>query len=136
MVHVSLDGFVAGKNGELDGFPIGDENLAFVNTLTRDADAAVFGRISYELLNAHWPTAGDNPAATEAEKEYSNWYNKAEKIVVSRTLQDNLSHTKIISENLAGEISKLKEKPGKNMLMFGSPSLAAEWIQEGLVGYL
>ena len=59
VVHVSLDGFVAGPKGELDGFDAGEENLEFVCGLTKDADAALFGRLSYEMINGHWPTVKD-----------------------------------------------------------------------------
>jgi hypothetical protein len=48
VVRVSLDGFVAGVKGELDGFHASDENLRFVCSLTEDADAALFGRISHQ----------------------------------------------------------------------------------------
>lgn len=67
VVHISLDGFVAGTKGELDGFDASEENLQFVCSLTEHADAALFGRISYELLNNYWPTAKDKPNATQGE---------------------------------------------------------------------
>ena len=47
VVHTSLDDFVAGAKGELDGFDAGEENLQFVCKLTEEADTALFGRISY-----------------------------------------------------------------------------------------
>ena len=134
VVHISLDGFVAGPNGELDGFPAGDENLAFVNTLAKDADAALFGRTSYELLNSYWPTARNNPEATAAEIAYSNWYNDAQKIVVSKTLPNvNRDYTIILRENIANEITKIKEQPGKNILIFGSPTVSHELRQHDLI---
>ncbi len=61
VVHISLDGFVAGTKGELDGFEPGEENLAFVCQLTETADAALFGRVSYDLLERYWTTAKTNP---------------------------------------------------------------------------
>lgn len=54
VVHISLDGFVAGLKGELDNFP-GDENLEFVNSLTENAYTALFGRNSFQLPETHWP---------------------------------------------------------------------------------
>jgi hypothetical protein len=48
IVHTSLDGFVAGLKGELDGFDASQENLEFVCKITEEADAALFGRISYK----------------------------------------------------------------------------------------
>jgi dihydrofolate reductase len=134
VVHLSLDGFVAGANGELDGFPTGDENLAFVCDLTKDCDAALFGRVSYELLNGFWPTAGDNPAATAAEKAYSKWYNEVQKIVVSKTLPEvKEHHTMIIRENTATELHKIKRQPGKHILIFGSPTLSHELMSHDLI---
>lgn len=125
IVHTSLDGFVAGPKGELSGFEPGEENLAFVCQLTETADAALFGRISYQLLNNHWPTAKDLPNATKGTIAYSNWYNNAKKIVVSSTLIDeHLNDTIIVSKDIAAEIIKLKEQRGKDILLFGSPSVA------------
>jgi hypothetical protein len=54
LAHTSLDGFVAGAKGELDDFDVSEENLLFVCSLTEQADAALFGRTSYELLNNYW----------------------------------------------------------------------------------
>jgi dihydrofolate reductase len=82
IVHACPDGFVAGPKGELDGFDAGEENLEFVCKLTEEADTALFGRISYQLLNSWWPTARDRPNATKGEIAYSNWYNNAKKIVI------------------------------------------------------
>jgi len=64
IVHTSLDGFVSDPNGKLDGFDASDENLGFVNRITETADAAFFGRISYQLLESYWPGAADRPNAT------------------------------------------------------------------------
>jgi dihydrofolate reductase len=134
LVHISLDGFVAGPNGEFDGFPKGDENLGFICELTRTADAAFFGRVSYELLNSYWPNAKDLPGATQFEKEYSNWYNSAQKIVVSRTLQtDGVENSVVIANELAKHVTLIKQQPGKDILIFGSPSVTRVLIQEGLI---
>jgi dihydrofolate reductase len=134
VVHTSLDGFVAGSNGELNGFEPGEENLVFVCKLTETADAALFGRISYALLDSYWPTAKDRSNATMGEIAYSKWYNGAQKIVISRTLnKDNLHNTTVISKNIAHEISKIKEQTGKDILIFGSPATTQTLIQLNLV---
>jgi dihydrofolate reductase len=134
VVHISLDGFVAGTKGELDAFDASEENLEFVCKLTEEADTALFGRISYQLLDSYWPTAGNSPNATKGEIAYSNWYNNAKKIVFSKTMtEDNLSNTTIISENISNEIIKIREQPGKNILIFGSPSASQSLMQLDLV---
>jgi dihydrofolate reductase len=124
IVHTSIDGFVAGVKGEFDGFNASPENLDFVCELTDEADAALVGRISYQMLNSYWPTARDNANASRSEIKYSNWYNDAEKIVLSRSLsKSNLNKTTIISENIADNLLKIKNGEGKNILMFGSPTI-------------
>ena len=134
IVHISLDGFVAGPKGKLDGFEAGEENLQFVCVLTKNADTILMGRISYELLNPFWPTAKDRPGATKGEVEYSNWYNSAHKIIVSSTLKnEGLDNTTILSGNIEQEVMRLKQKPGKEILIFGSPSISRALIQEDLI---
>ena len=134
VVHTSLDGYVAGINGELTGFAPGTENLEFVCKLTRDADAALFGRISYELLDRYWPTARNNDNATSGEIDYSNWYNSAQKIVVSRTLPPtSKANTIIIDNNIAEKINEIKNQDGKDILLFGSPSVAQLLMQAGSI---
>ncbi|MEP6950264.1 MAG: dihydrofolate reductase family protein [Ginsengibacter sp.] len=134
IVHTSLDGFVAGPKGELNGFDAGEENLEFVCRLTEEADAALFGRVSYQLLDEYWPTAKDLPNATRNQIAYSNWYNAAAKIIISRTMAGSaLNNTTIIGENISNEIIKIKQQAGKNILIFGSPATSQSLIQPGLV---
>ncbi len=134
IAHTSLDGFVAAPNGELSGFVASDENLEFVWRLTDTADAAMFGRKSYQLLESYWPTAAGRSNATKAEIGYSNWYNAAEKIVLSKTMEKtNSSNIRIISDNVADEIGRVKQLPGKDILIFGSPAAFQTVFEAGLV---
>ena len=125
----SLAGFVAGPSGDFGNFIGGEENLEFVCNLTDTADAAMFGRNSYDLLEAHWPAAGSKPGATKNEIKYSNWYNAASKIVLSTTLlNDHVKNITIIKDNLLDEINKIKEQRGKAILIFGSPTIVHELL--------
>ena len=134
LAHISLDGFVAGEKGELDGFNDAEENLQFVCSLTEGADAALMGRISYEMLQSFWPTARNLPNATKGQIMYSNWYNDVEMIVVSKTMAGaNLTNTTIVSDNITDEISKIKEQEGKNILIFGSPSVTQQLMKADLI---
>jgi dihydrofolate reductase len=127
IAQISLDGFVAGIKGEFDNFTQGEETLEFVCNITDTADAAMFGRISYQLLESDWPTAGSKPGASKYIIKYSDWYNSASKIIFSRTLlKDNLKNATIISGNLLPQINKIKEQNGKDILIFGSPTIAHE----------
>jgi len=134
VVHVSLDGFVAGPNREFDGFEASEENLLFVCKLTETADSILMGRRSYELLEAGWPSMRDKPGASAGEIAYSNWYNAAKKVVVSKTNNSkNLHNTIVIGNDLAGDIGRIKEQPGRDILLFGSPSVAQRLFQLGLL---
>ena len=118
IVHTSFDGFVAGPKGEFDNFTPGEESLEFVCSVTNDADAALFGRVSFQLLESHWPTAADLPNATKNTIHYSNWYNSVPKFVLSKTLQPgNSKNTFIINENIAEEINKIKQGGDANTLL-------------------
>jgi dihydrofolate reductase len=134
IAHLSLDGFAAGLQGELDGFEAAEENLEFVCDLTETADTALFGRNSFELLDKYWPTAKDHPGATKGEVRYSNWYNAAHKIVFSKTRNNpNRSDLTVLSENITQEIINIKNQPGKDILIFGSPASAQLLMKEGLI---
>jgi len=134
IVQTSLDGFVAGVNGEFDDFIGGEENLEFVCSLTEEADAVLFGRVSYELLESHWPTAANKQGATENEIKYSNWYNAVPKFVLSQTLTNKDStNTCIFQDNIETEINNLKQQPGKTILMFGSPTAAQSLLELNMI---
>src|SRR5580765_4093882 len=134
LVHTSLDGFVAGAEGELDDFDVSEENLQFVCSLTGEADSALFGRISYELLNSYWTDAKNLPTASKGTIAFSSWYNSARKIVISKTMMEqNKNNTIIISDDIANELIKIKNQPGKDILIFGSPSVSQLLMQNDLV---
>lgn len=121
MVQISLDGYVAGPKGEFDGFSDDPEGLHFVCGLTGEADAAVFGRKSYELLNSYWPTAASLPDANKDIVQYSNWYNSVPKFVISHKA-GHLANATVIGKDLSAELQVLKQQQGQALLMFGSPS--------------
>jgi len=134
IVQTSLDGFVAGPDGEFDNFIGGEENLEFVCSITDDADAALFGRVSYQLLDSGWPTAASKPGATKNEIRYSGWYNAVPKFVLSKTLTvKNSENTFVISKNIETEINYIKQQPGKNILMFGSPTAVQSLFDLNLI---
>jgi dihydrofolate reductase len=124
IVHTSLDGFVAGQNGDFDNLVQSPENLDFVCSLTAKADAVLAGRVSYEMLDSYWPTAHESTGVSASVITYSHWYHSAEKIVLSKTLSDKRSgNVTILSGNIEEGISRVKHKQGKDILLFGSPSV-------------
>lgn len=134
LVHISLDGFVAGPNGEMNWIHAPQELFNWGSKLTNEADAALYGRTTYGMMQSYWPTAGKNPHASTHDKEHSAWYNKVTKIVVSKTLkEDGLEKTIIIRDNVAANVEKIKQQPGKNIQIYGSPSVIQELLNADLI---
>jgi dihydrofolate reductase len=133
-MHTSLDGFVAGPNGEMNWIKVDEEMFDFVATMTDQADTALYGRVTYEMMQSYWPTAGDDPNASKHDKVHSTWYNNVSKVVLSKTLQETgLHNTKVISDQLPDNINELKQQHGKNILIFGSPGASQSLLNEGLI---
>lgn len=133
-MHSSLDGFVAGLNGEMNWISFDDELFDFVGTMTDKADAALYGRVTYEMMQNYWPTAGDQPNASKHDKEHSVWYKNVSKIVLSKTInEERLDNTTVISDQLADNINRIKKQDGKNILIFGSPTASHSLLSQGLV---
>lgn len=133
-MHTSLDGFVGGPKGEMDWISINDEIFAFVATLTQKAGTALYGRVTYDMMQGYWPDAGNKPNATKHDIEHSAWYSKIPKVVLSRTISDEgLENTTVISERLAERINELKAQDGKDILIFGSPGASHSLLSEGLI---
>jgi len=133
-MHASLDGFAAGLNGEMDWINLDDKIFDFVATMTDKADTALYGRVTYEMMQSYWPTAGEHPNASKHDKEHSIWYKKVSKIVLSKTISEKeLENTTVISDQLADNINKIKKQDGKNILIFGSPRASHSLLRQNLI---
>ena len=139
-MHISLDGFVAGSNGEMDWIKIDDELFDHVGKRINQGDTSLYGRVTYQLMESYWPTAAEQPTASRHDIEHSKWYSNVHKVVLSKSMKGtSLSNTTIISDNLPERIHELKQSPGgggKEILLFGSPSATHSLIQLNLIdGY-
>jgi dihydrofolate reductase len=118
--HISLDGYLAGPNGEMDWINFNDELFDFVGTIAHDADTAFYGRKTFEMMDFYWPTAGQQEKATKHDKEHSDWYNRVDKIVLSNSmLGKDRDKVRFINDNMLQVVKDAKKK--SNVLTFGSP---------------
>ncbi len=133
LMHVSLDGFVAGPKGEMDWI-LFDEALAdYAGSLIKNADAAIYGRNTFRMMESYWPTAGKNPSASKHDKEHSAWVNEALKIVFSKTVKSSDWKNTRFFTGITPDFTALKRAEGKNMLLIGSPTLVHAFISENLI---
>jgi dihydrofolate reductase len=136
-MHISLDGFVAGPNGEMNWIKVDEEIFDHVGKRIAETDAALYGRVTYEMMQSYWPLAGEKPNASKHDMDHSKWYNKTHKIVLSKTMKNaDLPDTTIISDNLSDSIHEIKQLAGSEILLFGSPTATHALIQQNLIdGY-
>lgn len=136
-VHVSLDGFVASTaagQASLSWISISPDLFEYVEQRIQQTDTALYGRITYQMMESYWPTAADKPDASPHDHAHSRWYKSANKVVLSKTLlEKDHPNTQIISSQLSDEISKLKHSAGSEILMFGSPSATHSLMAENLI---
>jgi len=132
-MHLSLDGFVAGPNGEMNWIKVDEEIFDYVGKRINEGDTAMYGRVTYEMMQNYWPTAADKPTASKHDIEHSKWYSKVHKVVLSTTMKEGLPNTTIINNNLSDSIHKIKQQEGSDILLFGSPTATHSLIQQNLI---
>ena len=131
-MSVSLDGFIETTQGDLSwSFP--DEELhQHFNDLERSIDLHLYGRRLYENMASFWPTADENPSAPEHEKAYAQIWRSMPKIVFSKTLAQVGWNARLVRENIAEEVDRLKEQPGGDISV-GGVELASTFTQLSLI---
>jgi dihydrofolate reductase len=128
---VSLDGFIAGPNGEIDWSAPDEELHRFHNQQTRELGAHFCGRRLYEEM-VYWETADQNPSAGEAELEFARIWQNLPKIVFSTTLEKVEGNARLAGGGVAEEVAELREQPGKDLAV-GGAGLASSFTKLGLI---
>ncbi|GAB1446873.1 dihydrofolate reductase family protein [Flammeovirgaceae bacterium] len=143
-MHLSLDGFVAGPNGEMNWIKVDEEIFDHVGKRISKGDTALYGRVTYQMMENYWPTAADKPTASRHDIEHSKWYKNVHKVVLSKTIKgEGVANTTIISDNLSNHINEIKQsRPAtgdsgsEDILLFGSPTATHSLMQQNLIdGY-
>jgi len=133
---VTLDGLAAGPNDNVDYVPastegdksFGLEQMKLMNT----TDTILLGRVTYEMFAGHWPKITKGK-----EKAFADKLNSIPKIVFSKTIESapwgDWEEAKVVKNSAAKEVTKLKQRSGKSMVIWGSISLAQSLMKEGLI---
>ena len=128
---VSLDGFVAGPDGEIDWSAPDEELHRFHNEQTRELAAHLCGRRLYETM-VYWETAHEDPSLSDFELEFARLWQALPKVVFSATLESVEGNARLATRDVVEEVAALKEEPGGD-LSVGGAALAATCIEHGLV---
>jgi len=127
---MTLDGYFEGENADISWHNVDQEFNDFAIAQLKTADMLLFGRKTYQLMAAYWPTAEgikDNPVIADL-------MNQIDKIVFSKSLEKaHWDHARVISEGLLDEVKKLKSIPGKDVFIFGSADLSSTLIDHDLI---
>jgi dihydrofolate reductase len=130
-MQLSVDGYVAGPNGEMDwmSWGWGDDIKQYVSDLHQNVDTIVMGRKLAEGFIPHWDAAAQAPDADE----FTHKMVDLPKIVFSKTLiTPPWENTEVIADLVEG-IKQLKVTEGGDMVTYGGAGLASALIKAGLV---
>jgi len=132
-VQVTLDGFVAGPNSEMDFFTWnwGDDIKQYVTDLTNSVDTILLGRKLAEGFIPYWKSYQENP---ETSNEFGNQMVDYPKVVFTKTLKESQwENTKLATGDLAEEVNRLKSASGKDMIAYGGANFVSNLIKAGLI---
>ena len=133
-IFVSLDGFIEDAQHNIDWMAEGDDVDEYINEMLRSIDGMIFGRVAHELLAQYWPTAGSKPDASHRHIEAAAIMNELPKYVVSkRAYRTEWQNSHVIDGDLAGEIRKLKDRPGKDIALFAGAGVAQSFMELDLL---
>jgi dihydrofolate reductase len=130
-MSVSLDGFIAGPDGEIDWSAPDEELHRFHNQLTRELGVHLLGRRLYETM-VYWESADANPSASDYSLEFARIWKELPKVVFSTTLEKVEGKARLARDGVAEEVAELKQQSGKDLAV-GGAGLASTCIELGLI---
>jgi dihydrofolate reductase len=127
-INITLDGFCDHTAVIAD-----DELHQNANELLRGVDTVLFGRVTYQLMESGWPPIVKKPTGIKSIDDFAILIDNIAKIVFSNTLKNvEWKNTKLAKVDIKEEVVKLKQQPGKNILV-GSPGIIITLMQLGLI---
>ena len=131
-LNVSIDGFIETLDRSLAWTSVDDELHTWFNDQTRALDATLYGRRLYEVMATYWPTAEDDPAATDVTREFARVWNPMPKIVFSTTLERVEHNSRLVSGDVGAVLDDLRREFDGDMGVAG-PNLAGQFVRRGLI---
>ena len=135
-VEASLDGYIAGPNGEGDWISSGEEIWEHMFNDLADVDAVLLGSNTYPEYADYWRSVLTDPDADPNERKYAQWAEGTPHIVFSRTLQSVDWANSRIARDPHAEVASLKQQSGKHLVTWGAGEFASALLRMGLVDEL
>jgi dihydrofolate reductase len=134
-MHMSLDGFVSGPDGAMDWLHHDFETDGYlIADLQSTVDTILTGRVTYQSFASAWPAMAANPQSPKELVEMAHWMEDTLKVVFSKTLEKVEYGNSILAKgDLAEEVARLKQQPGKDLVIFGGASIAATFAHLDLI---
>lgn len=129
---VSLDGYIAGPDGDFDWGAPSDDLFRFYIDEIREVGVHLLGRRLYETM-LYWEDPAQTPSFDDAEKEWAALWNPLPKVVFSTTLTTVEGNARLASGDLAEEIERLRAEPGGGDIAIGGANLATQAAALGLI---
>lgn len=127
---VTLDGYFSGEGGDISWHNVDAEFQEYAEKNSNSGNTLLFGRVTYELMAGYWPS----PEALKNDPIVAQAMNSSPKIVFSRTLKSaDWANTRLVKDDMLGEVRRLKERSGKDLTILGSGSIVAQLAQAGLI---
>lgn len=124
LAHISLDGFMAGPDGDMSFLTFDDEIAAHIYPLIASVDTSVYGRITYQMMEGYWPSAVESEEVGELGRNHARWYMGVHKIVASRTLPAGTDpKVRIVKDDIVDQLAAEKRRAGGDIMIFASPTL-------------
>jgi dihydrofolate reductase len=131
--RISLDGYYAGPNGEIDWF-IHDPAVDAAAHEMMQPDTVLFGRLTYQMFEAYWPMVAQEPSATPQARQLAVELNELTKIVFSRTLEHvSWTNSVLIREDPVDFMPDFRRQDGPDIAIFGSGSIVQQLTNAGLI---
>lgn len=127
---MTVDGYLAGEGGDISWHHVDDEFHELAIAASNSGNTLLFGRVTYELMARFWTS----PEAMRTDPIVAAGMNRSEKIVFSRTLhRADWNNTRLVKDDLVGEVRRLKEGAGRDLTVLGSGSIVTQLAQAGLI---
>jgi dihydrofolate reductase len=132
---MSLDGFMADTNGQINWIKMDGEIHGWVMELAREAAGTLYGRTTYQMMDPYWPGVLKDPGNyPQWQVDYAEWVDKALKVVVSKTLTGvDWNNTRLVRDNVVEEIRRIKGEVKGGLLLLASATLVGTLLPAGLV---